>query len=77
MPDDRDDYRAINAIVESFFPALKPNAFDGQPSQVADTPADIIRYIEFWYNMRRLRSGLGYKSSRQVLDEWTNNQEVA
>ena len=35
------------------------------------------RYIEFWYNTKRLHSGLDYKSPQEALAEWTNEQEAA
>ena len=30
---------------------------------------DITRYIEFWYNRKRLHSALGYRPPREVHDE--------
>ena len=67
-----------NAMAESFFAALKNERVHRTvyPTR-AHARADITRYIEFWYNPRRLHSGLGYKSPQEALDEWTNEQEAA
>lgn len=67
-----------NAMAESFFAALKNERVHRTvyPTR-AHARADIARYIEFWYNPTRLHSGLGYKSPREALNEWTNDQEAA
>jgi putative transposase len=67
-----------NAMAESFFAALKNERVHrtAYPTR-AHARADIARYIEFWYNPKRLHSGLGYKSPQEVLDEWTNGQAAA
>jgi putative transposase len=67
-----------NAMAESFFAALKNERIHrtAYPTR-AHAKADIVRYIEFWYNPKRLHSGLGYKSPQEALDEWTNGQEAA
>ena len=67
-----------NAMAESFFAALKNERVHRTvyPTR-AHARADIARYIEFWYNPRRLHSSLGYKAPQEALDEWTNGQEAA
>lgn len=37
---------------------------------------DIARYIEIHYNTKRRHSGLGYRTAREVHDEYLN-QELA
>ena len=64
-----------NAMAESFFAALKNERLHRTvypTRQHAQT--DITRYIEFWYNPRRLHSSLGYKTPQEVLTEWTEQQ---
>ena len=39
--------------------------------------ADIVRCIEFWYNLKRRHSGLQYRSPRQVRDEYLETQLTA
>lgn len=56
-----------NAMAESFFGALK----NERVSRVSyatreDARRDIIRYIEFWYNRKRLHSAVGYRPPREV-----------
>ena len=67
-----------NAMAESFFAALKNERVHrtAYPTR-AHARADIARYIEFWYNTKRLHSGLGYKSPQEALNEWTQHQQAA
>lgn len=67
-----------NAMAESFFAALKNERVHRTvyPTR-AHARADIARYIEFWYNTKRLHSGLGYKSPQEALNKWTDGQEAA
>jgi len=67
-----------NAMAESFFAALKNERVHrtAYPTR-AHARADITRYIEFWYNTKRLHSGLGYKSPQESLEEWTKDQGAA
>ena len=67
-----------NAMAESFFAALKNERVHrtAYPTR-QHARADIARYIEFWYNRKRLHSGLGYKSPQEVLDEWNKSQRAA
>ncbi|MFI9825961.1 IS3 family transposase [Streptomyces sp. NPDC052013] len=61
-----------NAMAESFFGALK----NERVSRVTyltreDARQDITRYIELWYNHRRLHSAIGYRPPREVHAEYT------
>jgi transposase InsO family protein len=64
-----------NALAESFFAALKTERVHRTqyPSR-EHARRDIARYIELHYNSRRLHSGLGYKTPREVRDEYLNRQ---
>lgn len=67
-----------NAMAESFFAALKNELVHRTAYPTRDhARADISRYIESWYNSRRLHSGLGYKTPQETLNEWTEHQDVA
>jgi putative transposase len=59
-----------NAMAESFFGALK-NERVSRVSYATREEArrDIIRYIEFWYNRRRLHSAVGYRPPYEVYAE--------
>jgi putative transposase len=61
-----------NAMAESFFAALKNERVNRTvyPTR-GHARADIARYIELWYNTRRLHSGLAYKTPQEALNEWT------
>jgi putative transposase len=39
--------------------------------------ADITRYIDSWYNAKRLHSSLDYKTPLEVLNGWTDRQVAA
>lgn len=52
-----------NAVAESFIATLKCERLHRQAYRTrAQALADIVRYIETWYNPRRLHSTLGYLS---------------
>ncbi|MFD8085220.1 transposase [Kitasatospora sp. NPDC059722] len=52
-----------NALAESFFATLKRELPGDRPwSSRAAARTAIFEWIEAWYNMRRLHSGLGYRS---------------
>ena len=65
-------------MAESFFAALKNERVHRTAYPTREhARVDVTRYIEFWYNTKRLHSGLGYKSPQAALSEWTNDQEAA
>jgi putative transposase len=54
-----------NAVVESFFKTLKRGFIKGQAYEdQEETKQEIFKYIEFYYNTKRMRSTLGYMSPR-------------
>ena len=67
-----------NAMAESFFAILK-NERVHRTQYPTHTHAyhDIARYIELRYNSRRRHSGLGYRTPRQVHDEYLERQLAA
>ncbi len=67
-----------NAMAESFFAALKNERVNrtAYPTR-QHARADIARYVELWYNPRRLHSGLGYNTPQEALNQWTNQQAAA
>jgi len=67
-----------NAMAESFFAALKNERINRTVYPTREhARKDITRYIEFWYNTRRLHSSLGYNTPAETLNDWTNAQEAA
>jgi putative transposase len=67
-----------NAMAESFNAALKNELVHRTNYPTRDhARRDVVRYIEFWYNLRRRHSGLRYKSPRQVHDEYVERQSAA
>jgi putative transposase len=67
-----------NAMAESFFGVLKNELVyrTVYPSR-KKAREDIARYIETFYNNRRLHSGLGYKTPREVRIEYLNQPAAA
>lgn len=67
-----------NALAESFFAALK-NELVHRTAYPTRKRArdDIARYIETFYNRRRLHSGLGYRTPHEVRVEYLNRQAAA
>lgn len=67
-----------NAMAESFFGVLKTELTNRTvyPTR-KHAERDIASYIELRYNSRRLHSGLGYRTPREVRDEYLNGQRVA
>ncbi len=67
-----------NAMAESFFGALKNELVNRTVYPTREhARRDIARYIEVRYNTQRLHSGLGYKTPREVHNEYLNRQHTA
>jgi transposase InsO family protein len=67
-----------NAMAESFFGKLKTEMVHHWTFATrAEARRALIKYIEGFYNARRLHSGLGYRPPLEVLDEWFDNQSAA
>ncbi len=59
-----------NVMAESFFAALKNERVHRTVYPTREhARRDVTRYIELWYNLRWLHSGLGYKTLQEILDE--------
>ncbi|MFJ5036231.1 IS3 family transposase [Streptomyces sp. NPDC088560] len=67
-----------NAMAESFFGALKNELVHRTtfPTR-AHAHRAIVRYIEMFYNRKRLHSGLGYKTPAEVHSEYEELQAAA
>ncbi|WP_406164425.1 IS3 family transposase [Streptomyces sp. NBC_00996] len=60
-----------NAMAESFFGALKNERVSRVTYLTREAARqDITRYIEFWYNRKRLHSSVGYRPPREVHAEY-------
>lgn len=67
-----------NAMAESFFAALKNELVHRTVYPTREhARQDIARYIEFRYNNRRLHSGLGYRTPREVHNEYLKGETAA
>ena len=67
-----------NALAESFFAALKNERVHRTAYPTREhARRDVARYIEFRYNSRRRHSGLGYRTPKQVHDEYLDRQLAA
>lgn len=67
-----------NAMAESFFAALKTERVHRTQYPTREhARRDIARYIELHYNVKRLHSALGYKTPKEVHDEYQNRQLAA
>lgn len=67
-----------NAMAESFFAALKNERVHRTVCPTREhARRDIIRYIELRYNTTRRHSGLGYRTPRQVHDDYLRTQPAA
>jgi transposase InsO family protein len=60
-----------NAVVESFFHTLKSECTQFHVYHTREQArASLFRYIEIFYNRRRLHSSLGYRSPEAVLQQY-------
>lgn len=67
-----------NAMAESFFAALKNERVHRTDYPTREhAHRDIVSYIEFRYNTKRLHSGLDYKTPFEVRNEYLNRQQAA
>jgi len=67
-----------NAMAESFFAALKNELVHRTQYPTREhARRDIVRYIEFHYNTKRLHSGLGYKTPQEVHNEYLDRPSAA
>jgi len=67
-----------NAMAESFFGALKNEWLNRFVfTDRAKARREVVRYIEAFYNRRRLHSALGYRTPREVEDEYLNYRIAA
>lgn len=67
-----------NAQAESFNAALKVERVNRTVYPTREhARADVARYIEFRYNTKRLHSALGYRTPKEVHDEYLNQQHAA
>jgi transposase InsO family protein len=66
-----------NAAAEAFFATLKRElVYRYRWLHRADARQAIVRWIESWYNPRRLHSTLGYRSPNEAEAEW-RRQDLA
>ena len=67
-----------NALAESFFASLKNERVHHMvyPTR-KKAKEDIARYIELFYNRRRIHSALGYRTPYEVRNEYMNSQLAA
>lgn len=67
-----------NALAESFFASLKKERVHHMVYPTRKTATqDIARYIELFYNRRRIHSALGYRTPHEVRTEYLNSHIAA
>jgi putative transposase len=67
-----------NALAESFFGSLKNERVHHMVYPTRQkAKEDIARYVELFYNHRRLHSGLGYRTPHEVRNQYMSQQLVA
>lgn len=67
-----------NSMAESFFGKFKTEWVHHRSFATRDEARhETVKFIEGFYNPRRLHSALAYRSPHEVLDEWFTDQQVA
>lgn len=67
-----------NSMAESFFGKLKTERPGIEKFATrAEARREIIRYIEGFYNRRRLHSAIAYRPPFEILEEWFDNRRAA
>jgi putative transposase len=67
-----------NAMAESFFAALKNEWLNRMVFATKDQARrEVVKYVEGFYNRKRLHSGLGYRTPLEVHNAWLNAQLAA
>lgn len=67
-----------NAVMESFYNSLKnERVFHQDYATREQAKADLVQYIEVFYNRVRRHSGLGYRSPAQHYAAWIAQQKMA
>jgi putative transposase len=67
-----------NAMMESFYNSLKnERVFHQDYTTREQAKADVVEYIEGFYNRVRRHSGLGYRSPAQHYGDWRAQHELA
>ena len=67
-----------NALAESFFGVLKTELVYRRvyPTR-KKLMRSVARYIETWYNRRRLHSALGYRTPQEAYEEFQASKKAA
>jgi putative transposase len=66
-----------NALAESFNGVLKVERVNRtRYDTIEEANRDIVRYIEFRYNRRRLHSALGYRTPQEAYDHYINKHRM-
>ena len=56
-----------NALAESFFKTLKREPVNGKGYKTREeAKQDVFKYIELYYNTRRMHSSIGYNAPRNL-----------
>ncbi len=67
-----------NAMAESFFGKLKTEWIHHRSFATrAEAQREVIKFVEGFYNTRRLHSALGYRPPLEALDEWFTKHQAA
>ena len=66
-----------NALAESFNAAVKVERVNRtQYPTLEHARRDIVQYIEFRYNRRRLHSALGYRTPQEAYEDYYNSEQT-